>query len=330
MAYTIYTKFMRHNPDDPHWPDRDRFVLSAGHGSMLLYAMLHLTGYDLPMEEIKRFRQWGSRTPGHPEYGLTPGVETTTGPLGQGFANAVGMAIAERNLAARFNRPATPSLTTTPTASAPTATSWRASPPRPPPWPATSGWAAHLFYDDNHITIDGHDRLVLRREDVGQPLRGLRLARPARGRRQRPRGHRRGHPSGPGRERPALADRRPHRTSATGRPNAVDTTRPTAQPPGDEVRAAKKALGWPDEPLLTTGRGLRAHSGGPDPGGRLEAEWKRRFAAWASDPPGAGRPVGGGPDRHLDPGLGRRPAPLRPRGPRWPPGRPAARCMDAF
>jgi transketolase len=93
MAYVLWTRFLRHNPLNPNWPDRDRFVLSAGHGSMLLYSLLHLTGYELPLEEIKHFRQWNSKTPGHPEYGLTPGVETTTGPLGQGFANGVGMAI---------------------------------------------------------------------------------------------------------------------------------------------------------------------------------------------------------------------------------------------
>ncbi len=103
MAYVLWTEFMRHSPANPDWFNRDRFVLSAGHGSMLLYALLHLTGYDLPLEEIKDFRQWGSKTPGHPEYGVTPGVETTTGPLGQGFGNGVGMAIAEAHLAARFN-----------------------------------------------------------------------------------------------------------------------------------------------------------------------------------------------------------------------------------
>jgi transketolase len=103
-AYVLWTRFLKHNPGDPHWPNRDRFVLSAGHGSMLLYALLHLTGYDLSLDDLKQFRQWGSRTPGHPEYHETPGVEMTTGPLGQGFATAVGMAIAERWLATRFNR----------------------------------------------------------------------------------------------------------------------------------------------------------------------------------------------------------------------------------
>jgi len=105
MAYTLWKRFLKINPQAPLWPDRDRFVLSAGHGSMLLYALLHISGFDLSLDDIKNFRQWGSKTPGHPEYGETPGIETTTGPLGQGFANGVGMAIAERSLAARFNKP---------------------------------------------------------------------------------------------------------------------------------------------------------------------------------------------------------------------------------
>src|SRR5262245_53240774 len=105
MAYVLWTNHLKHAPTNPHWPDRDRFVLSAGHGSMLLYALLHLSGYDLSLDDLKSFRQWGSRTPGHPEHHLTPGVEATTGPLGQGLTNAVGMAIGEAHLAARYNRP---------------------------------------------------------------------------------------------------------------------------------------------------------------------------------------------------------------------------------
>lgn len=105
VAYVLWSRFLRHNPGDPKWPDRDRFILSAGHASALLYALLHLTGYDLSRDDIKQFRQWGSKTAGHPEYGLAPGVEATTGPLGQGFANGVGMAIAERRLAGKYNRP---------------------------------------------------------------------------------------------------------------------------------------------------------------------------------------------------------------------------------
>src|SRR3982751_214030 len=103
LAYVIWTRHLRHNPRDPKWIDRDRFVLSCGHASMLLYSMLYLTGYGLTLDDIKNFRQWESRTPGHPEYGMTTGVETPTGPLGQGFANGVGMAMAEAHLAALFN-----------------------------------------------------------------------------------------------------------------------------------------------------------------------------------------------------------------------------------
>src|SRR5436189_6486891 len=105
MAYVLWQKYLRHNPRNPCWPDRDRFVLSAGHGSMLWYSLLHLTGYDLSLDDLKQFRQWQSRTPGHPERGCAPGVEVSTGPLGQGLGNALGLAIAERWLAATFNRP---------------------------------------------------------------------------------------------------------------------------------------------------------------------------------------------------------------------------------
>ena len=114
MAYVLWTRFLRHNPANPRWFNRDRFILSAGHGSMLLYSLLHLTGDDVPLEQIKQFRQWGSITPGHPEHGMTPGVEATTGPLGQGFGNGVGMAIAEAHLAARYNRRGSTSSITAP------------------------------------------------------------------------------------------------------------------------------------------------------------------------------------------------------------------------
>ena len=104
MAYVLWTRFLRHNPRNPKWPDHDRFAFSAGHGSMLLYSLLYLTGYDLTLDDLKSFRQWGSKTPGHPEYRLVPGAELTTGPLGQGFANGIGLAIAEAHLAATYNR----------------------------------------------------------------------------------------------------------------------------------------------------------------------------------------------------------------------------------
>ena len=120
IAEVLWNRHLKHNPANPAWADRDRFVLSNGHGSMLVYALLHLTGYDVSIDDIKAFRQLHSKTPGHPEYGYTPGVETTTGPLGQGITNAVGMAMAEKLLAAEFNRPATRSSTTAPTPSSAT------------------------------------------------------------------------------------------------------------------------------------------------------------------------------------------------------------------
>ncbi len=104
IAYLLYSKIMKHNPANPKWLNRDRFILSGGHGSMLLYSILHLSGYKLALKELKNFRQWGSKTPGHPEYGVAPGVETTTGPLGQGLTNAIGMAVAQKHLASRFNK----------------------------------------------------------------------------------------------------------------------------------------------------------------------------------------------------------------------------------
>jgi transketolase len=168
MAHALWSRHLRFDPAAPDWPDRDRFVLSAGHGSALLYALLHLSGYDLPVEELRRFRQWGSRTPGHPEFRLTPGVEATTGPLGQGTANSVGMAIAERALAARFNRPGH------------TLVDHRT-------WALVSdgdlmegiaqeaaSLAGHLglakltwLYDSNDISLDGPTSLAFSREDVG-------------------------------------------------------------------------------------------------------------------------------------------------------------------
>ena len=168
LAYLLYTEVMQHNPRDPQWPDRDRFILSAGHASMLLYSSLYLTGYDLSLEELKCFRQWGSQTPGHPEYGYAPGVETTTGPLGQGFGNGVGMAIAERWLANRFNKPGLDIVDhyTYALCSDGDLMEGVAS--------EAASIAGFLklgkliyFYDDNTITIDGHTDLAFS-EDVGK------------------------------------------------------------------------------------------------------------------------------------------------------------------
>ena len=157
MAHVLWTRYLRHNPADPSWPGRDRFVLSAGHGCMLLYALLHLTGYDLPLDELKRFRQWGSLTPGHPEHGHTPGVEATTGPLGQGTGNAIGMAIAGKHLAARFGEPAGFRVfALVSDGDLMEGVSGEAS-----------SLAGHLaldnlvfLYDDNHVTIDGDTQLA--------------------------------------------------------------------------------------------------------------------------------------------------------------------------
>lgn len=157
----LWTRHLRYNPANPAWNNRDRFVLSAGHGSMLLYAMLHLTGYDLPLDELKNFRQWGSRTPGHPEFGHTPGVETTTGPLGQGFANGVGMAIAERWLAARYNRPGFPVVDHYTYAIVSDGDIMEGVAQE------AASLAGHLrlgkliyLYDDNRVTIDGYTDLA--------------------------------------------------------------------------------------------------------------------------------------------------------------------------
>jgi transketolase len=168
MAYTLWAKFLKHNPANPQWTNRDRFVLSAGHGSMLLYALLHVTGYNLPLEELKKFRQWGSKTPGHPEFGHTAGVETTTGPLGQGFATGVGMGLASKMLAARFNTPQYPLIDHWVYAIAGDGDMMEGVTSE------AASLAGHLklgnliyLYDDNQITIEGNTSLAFS-EDVGK------------------------------------------------------------------------------------------------------------------------------------------------------------------
>jgi transketolase len=161
VGYSLFARTMRHSPKNPHWPDRDRFVLSAGHGSALLYSLLHLTGYDLPLEQLKQFRQFGSQTPGHPEHGDTAGVETTTGPLGQGFANAVGMAAAERHLARVFNRPGHEIVDHRTFVICGDGDLMEASRRRRPRSPATSGLGKLVvFYDSNHICLGSTTNLV--------------------------------------------------------------------------------------------------------------------------------------------------------------------------
>ncbi len=247
IAFTIWTKHLRHNPANPNWMNRDRFILSGGHGSMLLYSLLHLTGYALPLDELKRFRQWNSLTPGHPEYGLTPGVETTTGPLGQGFANGVGMAIAEAHLAAEFNRDGYPVIDhytyaiVTDGDLMEGVTSEAAS------------LAGHLqlgkliyFYDDNHITIDGPTELAFT-EDRGKRFEayhwqvlhvkdGNNVAEIDAAITQ-----------AKADPRPSLIICRTH--IGFGLPTRQDTNKAHGEPPGEEeLNGARRNLGWPLEP----------------------------------------------------------------------------------
>ena len=285
-AYLLWTRFLRHNPRNPEWADRDRFVLSCGHASMLLYSLLHLSGYDLPLEEIKNFRQWGSLTPGHPERGHTPGVETTTGPLGQGVGNAVGMAIAERFLAEHFNRPdhAIVDHRVWAFASDGDLMEGVAS--------EVASLAGHLrlgklnvIYDDNHITIDGDTALTFS-EDVPRRFEayGWQVLRVA-----------------DGNDLAAIAAALEAARVEASRPSLIvlrtaiadpaPTKRNTAEAHGaplgpDEVRRTKQIMGWPLEPRFFVPEDALAHwRGAAARGAELEAGWESRFKAYATAHP---------------------------------------------
>jgi len=286
MAYVLWTRFLKHNPTNPHWPDRDRFVLSAGHGSMLLYSLLHLTGYDLPLEELQNFRQWGSRTAGHPEHGLTPGVETTTGPLGQGFANGVGMAVAERFLAEHFNQPGHTMVdhTTYAIVSDGDLMEGVAS--------EAASLAGHLglgkliyLYDDNHISIEGSTDLAftedvehrfeayswhVQRVDDGNDLAAIAAAIAA---------------AQAATEQPSLIMVRTH--IAYGSPGKQDTAEAHGAPLGEEeVLRTKENLGWPAEPpFYIPDEVLPRFREAVERGRAWEAEWQTRFEAYASEYP---------------------------------------------
>ena len=281
MAYALWTRFLRHAPTDPHWPDRDRFVLSAGHASMLLYSLLHLTGYDLGLDDLKAFRQWRSRTPGHPEHGLTPGVEATTGPLGQGFANAVGMAIAERRLAGEFNRPdhSIVDHRTYVIASDGDLQEGIAS--------EAASLAGHLrlgrlivLYDDNHIQLDGPTTMawsedVLQRFDAydwhtgrvgdGNDIASIAAAIEA----------------ARADDRPSLIAVRTH--IGFGSPNRQDTQKAHGAPLGeDEVRLAKVAYGWdPDAHFLVPDEARDLFRSAIPAGEALVADWEARLERYA-------------------------------------------------
>jgi transketolase len=286
-GYVLWTRFLRHNPRNPAWADRDRFVLSCGHASMLLYSLLHLSGYDLPLEEIRNFRQWGSLTPGHPERGHTPGVETTTGPLGQGFGNAVGMAIAERFLAEHFNRPDHEIVDhrTWVMASDGDLMEGVAS--------EAASLAGHLhlgklnvIYDDNHITIDGDTALSFS-EDVARRFEayGWHVVKVA-----------------DGNDLDGIAAAYQAAQAETARPSLVvlrtaiadpaPTKRNTADAHGaplgaEEVRRTKEVMGWPLEPAFYIPDDALAHwRGAVTRGAELEADWQKRYEGYAAAHPG--------------------------------------------
>ena len=279
MAYVLWTRFLRHNPANPQWFDRDRFVLSAGHGSMLLYSLLHLAGYDLPLDQIKQFRQWGSATPGHPERGVTPGVEVTTGPLGQGFGNGVGMAIAEANLAVRYNRPGfdiinhfTYGLVSDGDLMEGVAAE-------------AASLAGHLklgkliyLYDDNRITLAASTQLTFTEDHAGrfeaygwhtQKVgdgndleaidHAIRAAREETG-------------------RPSLILVRTH--IGFGSPHKQDTFAAHGSPLGvEEVKLTKQNLGWPVEPPFLIPPEVQTHfRRAVGSGLQAEKEWSATFA----------------------------------------------------
>ena len=287
LAYLLWTRHLRHNPGNPDWPNRDRFVLSAGHASALLYSLLHLAGYPLSMAELRRFRQWGSLTPGHPEHELTKGVETTTGPLGQGLSNAVGMAIAERLSAAHFNRDGFPlfDYRTWVIASDGDMMEGVAS--------EASSLAGHLrldkltvFYDDNEVSIDGPTSLAfsedvparyaaygwhVQRVEDGNDLEALERAIAA-----------------------AQADGRPSLIAVRtrigyGSPNKEGTAEAHGSPLGpEEARATKRALGWPEEPPFLVPEGATApFDAARERGAREEAAWNELLERYGREHPEA-------------------------------------------
>ena len=286
MAYVLWTKFLQHNPANPQWFNRDRFVLSAGHGSMLLYSLLHLTGYDLSLEDIKQFRQWGSKAPGHPERGLTPGVETTTGPLGQGFANGVGMAIAEAYLAARYNKHENEIINhytygLVSDGDLMEGVSAEAAP-----------LAGHLklgkliyLYDNNHITLASATPVTFTEDHAkrfeaygwhtqsiedGNDLEAIENAI---------------HAAQLETERPSLILVRTH--IGYGSPNKQDKCSAHGSPLGaDEVKLTKENLNWPVEPAFLIPKEAELHfHKAIRKGEQLEKEWEKEFTTYKKEYP---------------------------------------------
>ncbi len=285
MAYALWSRHLKFDPADPDWPDRDRFVLSAGHGSAMLYALLHLFGYDLPLDEIRRFRQWGSKTPGHPEYGLTPGVETTTGPLGQGFANGVGMAIAAERLAAQYNRPGYPVVDHYIYAIVSDGDLMEGVASE------AASLAGHLrlgrliyLYDDNRITIDGSTDITFTEDraarfraygwhvlhvDDGNDIEAVDRALTA----------------AKAEPRPSLIVCRTH--IGFGLPTKQDTSAAHGEPAGDEeLNGAKAKLGWPAEPRFLVPDDVRRHlQGQAERGRQAHKAWQEMMARYRQTHP---------------------------------------------
>ncbi len=279
MAYILWTRHLRHNPRNPSWPDRDRFVLSAGHASMLLYSLLFLTGYDLTLEDLKQFRQWNSRTPGHPERGVTPGVEVTTGPLGQGVGNSVGLAIAERWLAATFNRPDHEVVNHYTYVLASDGDVMEGVAAEAASLAGTLRLGRLIvLYDANLITLSATTNLTMT-EDVGARFEACGWHA------QRIDGH---DPSAVDaaltvaravEDRPSLIVARTH--IGYGSPHKQDTWHAHGEPLGvEEVRLAKRVLGWPDDRLFYVPEAaLREFRTAVERGADLEGEWRYRVDA---------------------------------------------------
>ena len=286
MAYVLWTRFLRHNPHNPKWLDRDRFVLSAGHGSMLLYSLLHLTGYDLSMDALKNFRQWGSKTPGHPEHDLACGIETTTGPLGQGFANGVGMAVSEAYLASRFNRPDHTivdhyTFAIVSDGDLMEGVSHEAA-----------SLAGHLglgkliyLYDDNRISIEGSTDLAFtenraaRFEAYGWQVQQVKDGNDLAAIEQAITSAKAES------DRPSLIAVRTH--IGYGSPNKQDTAGVHGEPLGaEEIQLTKQNLEWPPEPaFLIPDEVLDNFRQSVEKGKTLESEWQQRFTAYEAAHP---------------------------------------------
>jgi transketolase len=285
MAYALWTRHLRHNPRNPHWANRDRFVLSGGHGSMLLYSLLYLTGYDVSLDDLKNFRQWGSNTPGHPEHGDTPGVETTTGPLGQGAANAVGLALAEAFLASYFNRDGYNIVDHYTYALVSDGDLQEGLSAEASSLAGLWGLGKLIYlYDNNHIQLDGPTNMVFG-EDVlkryeaygwnvidvedGNNAEAVNLAII---------------------EAKSVTDKPTlisiHTTIGYGSPHKAGTSEAHGSPLGaDEVKATKEALGWPQEDFYVPGEALEHYREAIHKGEVQEQTWQSVYNEWAADYP---------------------------------------------